>query len=140
MTPTSQSGSGDSGAPLVECLRCGFGPESHSIFHDEPPADHGLTAAEFASVEIKGMWCPPDLPDIATCKHCGERILWDDYGYVHERSGFADCGLVIVRTGLPLPPPFDKVPDLHDARLEGEPLPTSAEPRRATQYGGGPDA
>lgn len=33
----------------------------------------------------------PDMPDHSTCRHCAEPITWDDYSYVHDATGFADC-------------------------------------------------
>lgn len=34
-------------------------------------------------------------PDHSTCVNCGEPITWDDVCYVHDGTGFADCGLII---------------------------------------------
>jgi len=34
-------------------------------------------------------------PDHVPCRHCGEPISWDEITWVHDNTGFADCGLVI---------------------------------------------
>lgn len=34
-------------------------------------------------------------PDNSLCEHCKEPITWDEVCYVHDNTGFADCGLVI---------------------------------------------
>lgn len=42
-------------------------------------------------------------PDHSTCRNCGTPVTWDDWCYVHDANGFADCGLV-VSGGTPLAP------------------------------------
>lgn len=32
-------------------------------------------------------------PDHSTCSSCGEPISWDEICYVHDDTGFADCGI-----------------------------------------------
>ena len=34
-------------------------------------------------------------PDHVPCQHCGLPISWDEICWVHDNTGFADCGLVI---------------------------------------------
>lgn len=34
-------------------------------------------------------------PDHSTCRNCGQPIMWADYCYVHDSTGFADCWLTI---------------------------------------------
>ncbi len=35
-------------------------------------------------------------PDHSTCYHCKTAITWDEYTYVHDNTGFADCGVRIL--------------------------------------------
>lgn len=44
--------------------------------------------------------------DRGACGNCGEPVVWDDYGYVHVTTGFADCGVHVEATGEPIPEPF----------------------------------
>lgn len=34
-------------------------------------------------------------PDHSECFHCHKPITWNEYTYVHDDTGFADCGIVI---------------------------------------------
>lgn len=34
-------------------------------------------------------------PDRSACRNCGEPISWDEICYVHDKNGFANCGLTV---------------------------------------------
>ena len=34
-------------------------------------------------------------PDHSVCRHCMQTITWDEICYIHDATGFADCGLTI---------------------------------------------
>lgn len=34
-------------------------------------------------------------PDHSVCITCHKPISWDDYGYTHDDTGFADCGIAL---------------------------------------------
>lgn len=44
--------------PFITCEVCGRAIDEHVIFHDEPPAGHGLTEATFAGIDVSGFYCP----------------------------------------------------------------------------------
>lgn len=39
---------------------------------------------------ILGIKFEESLPDQSTCWHCGRKVFWVDYGYIHH-SGWANC-------------------------------------------------
>jgi hypothetical protein len=47
--------------PEPTCHHCGQPISLHTAFHDEPPADHGLTEGEF-DFPTSGLYCPHKPP------------------------------------------------------------------------------
>jgi hypothetical protein len=58
-----------------------------------------------------------ECPDRSTCLNCQQPISWDDWCYIHDESGMADCGLKVLETGNPLPEPFESWRGDHGERL-----------------------
>lgn len=62
-------------------------------------------------------------PDHVPCRHCGRPISWDEICWVHDSTGFADCGLLIggginLGGGLSIDPEITVDPDYEGARAE----------------------
>jgi hypothetical protein len=36
-----------------------------------------------------------ETPDHVPCRHCGLPISWDEICWIHDNTGFADCGLTM---------------------------------------------
>jgi len=79
-----------------------------------PPRGSGtLTSKKNGRVVHQDVECP----DHTTCLNCGKPISWDDYSYIHDASGMADCGLTRLETGNALPEPFESWRGEHGERL-----------------------
>lgn len=57
-------------------------------------------------------------PDHSTCLNCKKPITWDDWSYIHDDTGFADCGIALDLR--PLDGRVSSVEEIHQfKRFEG---------------------
>jgi hypothetical protein len=74
------------------------------VMNPLPPRGSGtLTTHKNGRVEQREV----ETPDHSTCLNCRQPITFDDWCYIHDDSGMADCGLTRVETGNALPEPFE---------------------------------